>query len=179
MLSVKYSVDPTVDGKVTIQTPNPVTKAAAVELFQSALRTNNSAIINSNGTYKIVSADQAAIGANIQIQGEADPTARLGSSLRIVPLKYVTASEIRRVLEPIAPRGAIVRVDDTRNIITLSGNDQDIRGMMDAISVFDVDVMKGMSFALGPVRTSQPSAIADELRTIFSSDREGPMAGMV
>jgi general secretion pathway protein D len=49
---------------------------------------------------------------------------------------------------------------------------------VEAISVFDVGVMKGMSFALVPARTSQPGALADALCTIFSSDREGPMAGM-
>jgi general secretion pathway protein D len=39
--------------------------------------------------------------------------------------------------------------------------------------------MHGMSFALVPVRTSQPDTIADELRTVFASEKEGPLAGMV
>jgi general secretion pathway protein D len=51
--------------------------------------------------------------------------------------------------------------------------------MMDAIALFDIDTMKGMSFALVPVKTSQPDAIAGELKTVFASDRDGPMAGMV
>jgi type II secretory pathway component GspD/PulD (secretin) len=38
ILGVKYTVDPTIEGKVTIQTPSPVTRSAAVDLFQSALR---------------------------------------------------------------------------------------------------------------------------------------------
>ena len=88
-------------------------------------------------------------------------------------------SEMRRILEPIAPRGAIIRADDARHTITLSGNGQDIAGMMEAISIFDVDVMHGMSFALVPVKISDPAAIADELRTVFASEQEGPMADMV
>lgn len=51
--------------------------------------------------------------------------------------------------------------------------------MMDAIALFDVDTMKGMSFALIPVKTSAPDAIASELKSVFASDRDGPMAGMV
>src|SRR5262249_55063494 len=47
------------------------------------------------------------------------------------------------------------------------------------IVLFDIDIMKGMSFALIPVNTSQPEVIASELKTIFASDREGPLAGMV
>lgn len=43
-----------------------MTKTAAVDLFQSALRSNGAAIVNSNGAYKIVPVDQAPVGAIIQ-----------------------------------------------------------------------------------------------------------------
>ena len=35
------------------------------------------------------------------------------------------------------------------------------------------------TFALVPVKISDPGAIADELKTVFASEREGPMADMV
>jgi general secretion pathway protein D len=44
ILGVKYTVDPSIKGEITIQTPNPVTKSAAVDLFQSALRSSTRAI---------------------------------------------------------------------------------------------------------------------------------------
>jgi general secretion pathway protein D len=179
ILSVRYSVDPTVEGRLTIQTPKPVSTSAALDLFQAALRSNNAALVNTRGVYRIVPADQAAVGAKLRVPGEADLSEPVGVGLQVVQLKYVAASEMRRVLEPIAPRGGIVRVDDPRNLITLSGSREEVASMMEAISLFDVDVMKGMSFALVPLKTSQPDAIAGELRTIFSSDREGPLAGMV
>jgi general secretion pathway protein D len=188
IMAVRYTVDPSVEGKVTIQTPRPVTKSAAVDLFQSALRQNGAAIVDANGLFKIVPLDQAPVGATIQLAG-VPPAAPLpdalaagesvGSGVKIVQLKYVAAAEMRRILEPIAPRGSIVRADTTRNILTLSGNGSDIAGLLEAIAIFDVDVMRGMSFALVPTRTSQPDTIADELRTVFASDKEGPMAGMV
>lgn len=177
ILSVKYAVDPKIEGKITIQTPKPVSRSEIIDLFQSALRLNNATIVNADNAYRIVPLDQAAAGASIRVEDE--PGEQIGSGLQVVQLKYVTASEIRRVLEPIAPRGGILRTDDARNLITLSGNRQDIAAMMDAIALFDIDVMKGMSFALIPVNTSQPEAIASELKTIFASDREGPLAGMV
>jgi general secretion pathway protein D len=149
-----------------------------LDLFQAALRANNAALVSNNGQYRIVAADQAIVGASIRTDDGPDPE-QVGSSLQVVQLKYVAASEIRRVLETTAPRGGIVRTDDARNLITLSGSRQDIAGMMDAIALFDIDTMKGMSFALVPVKTSQPEAIAGELKSVFASDREGPMAGMV
>jgi general secretion pathway protein D len=111
MLSVKYTVDPGIEGKITIQTPKPVTRTAAIDLFQAALRSNNAALVNTDGTYRIVPIDQANIGAGIRVEGEPQGE-RIGSGLQVVSLKYVTAAEIRRVLEPIAPKGGIVRTDD-------------------------------------------------------------------
>ena len=188
IMAVRYTVDPSIEGKITIQTPRPVAKSTAVDLFQAALRANGAAIVDANGLFKIVPLDQAPVGATIQLAG-VPPSAPLpealnagenvGSGVKIVQLKYVAAAEMRRILEPIAPRGSIVRADTTRNLLTLSGDGNDIAGLLEAIAIFDVDVMKGMSFALVPVRTSQPDTIADELRNVFASDREGPMAGMV
>jgi type II secretory pathway component GspD/PulD (secretin) len=186
ILGVKYAIDPTIEGKITIQTPQPVAKASGIDLFQSTLRSNNAAIVNANGTYKIVPVDLAPVGAIPHIVGAIpqagdDPQVggQLGSGVHVVQLKYVAASEIRRILEPIAPRGGIIRTDEARHTISLSGTSQEIAGMMEAISIFDVDVMKGMSFALVPVRTSEPAGIADELRTIFASEQEGPIPGTV
>jgi len=178
ILGVKYTVDPGIEGKITIQTPKPVPRSAVIDLFQAALRSNNAAVVNRNGAYRIVPSDQAIIGAIPQTDG-ATAGEQIGSGVQVVQLKYVSASEIRRVLETIAPRGGVVRIDDSRDLITLAGNRQEIAAMMEAIALFDVDTMKGMSFALVPVKTSQPDAIASELKTVFASDREGPMAGMV
>jgi general secretion pathway protein D len=176
---VKYTVDPGIEGKVTIQTPQPVPRSSAIDLFQTALRSNNVAMINTGEQFKIVPADQAAVGANIRLDGLQPAEDRLGSHVQIVQLQYVSAAEMRRLLEPISPRGSVVRADEARNTITLSGTSQEIAGMLQAISIFDIDVMKGMSFALVPVSTAQPDAVASQLRDVFSSTKEGPMAGMV
>jgi general secretion pathway protein D len=128
IIGVKYTIDPKIDGRVTIQTPAPVAKLAAVDLFQSALRANNAAIVSAGGLYRIVPLDQAPVGAVIQTASVPTATATLGSSVRVVQLKYVAASEMRRILEPIAPRGALVRADDARRTLTLSGTSQDHEG---------------------------------------------------
>lgn len=170
ILAVKYTVDPGIEGKITIQTPRPVARSGVIDLFQAALRSNNAAIVNNKGIYRIVAAGQTAVGSSFRTD-DAPDTEMIGSGLQVVQLKYVSASEIRRVLETIAPKDGIVRVDDARNLITLSGNRQDIAAMMDAIALFDIDTMKGMSFAIVPVKTSQPDAIAGELKTVFAAER--------
>ena len=179
ILTVNYTVDPAIEGKITIQTPKPVAVSTVIELFEAALRANGAAIVKSGDKYRIVPLDQAPIGARIETNAASKRSTTIGSNVKVVQLKYVSASEIRRVLEPIVPRGSIVRTDDARNIITLSGTDDEVAAAVDAISLFDIDVMKGMSFSLVPVKTSNPEAIAEELKAVFTTDREGPMSGMV
>lgn len=178
MIGVNYVVDPRVDGVVSVQTTRPVNKADALELFQAALAPIGAVLVQSRGIYRIAPADQAATGAIVTGRGPADG-ATGGSGVRVVQLKYVSATEVARVLEPMVPKGAIVQADDARNILALKGSPGEIDTMLDSISIFDIDVMRGMSFAVVPVKTSQPEKMVDELKAVFSSDKEGPLKGRV
>lgn len=178
MIGVNYVVDPRVDGVVSVQTTQPVSKADALELFQAALTPLGAVLVQSRGIYRIAPADQAATGAVSTGQASSAGAAG-GNGIRIVTLKYVSATEVARVLEPMVPKGAIVQADDSRNILALKGSPGEIDSMLDSISIFDVDVMRGMSFAVVPVKTSQPEKMVDELKAVFSSDKEGPLKGRV
>ena len=179
MIGVNYVVDPRVDGVVSLETTQPVSKAEALELFQAALTPIGAVLVQSRGIYRIAPADQAATGAIATGKNGGSESAVMGSGIRVVSLKFVAATELARVLEPMVPKGAIVQADDSRNILALKGSPAEIDSMLDTISVFDVDVMRGMSFAVVPVKTSQPDKMVDELKAIFASEKEGPMKGRV
>ncbi|SIO45988.1 type II secretion system protein D (GspD) [Bradyrhizobium erythrophlei] len=178
MIGVNYVVDPRVDGVVSVQTTQPVNKADALELFQAALAPIGAVLVQSRGIYRIAPADQAATGV-VSTGQPPGVNAVGGNGMRVVSLKYVSATELARVLEPMVPKGAIVQADDARNILALKGSPAEIDSMVDSISIFDVDVMRGMSFAVVPVKTSQPEKMVDELKAIFASDKEGPLKGRV
>ncbi|MEH2614467.1 general secretion pathway protein D [Bradyrhizobium sp. AZCC 1693] len=178
MIGVNYVVDPRVDGVISVQTTRPVSKAEAMEMFQTALVPIGAVLVQSRGTYRIAPADQAATGVIATGNGPAE-SAIAGNGVRVVSLKYVSATEVARVLEPMVPKGAIVQADDARNILALKGSPAEIESMLDSISVFDVDVMKGMSFAVVPVKTPQPEKMVDELKAIFAAEKEGPLKGRV
>ncbi len=178
MIGVNYVVDPRVDGVISVQTTRPVSKAEALEMFQTALKPIGAVLVQNRGTYQISPADQAATGVIATGNGPPD-SAVAGNGIRVVSLKFVSATEVARVLEPMVPKGAIVQADDARNILALKGSPSEIEGMLDSISVFDVDVMKGMSFAVVPVKTAQPEKMVEELKAIFTSEKEGPLKGRV
>jgi general secretion pathway protein D len=175
LLGVNYVVDPPVEGVVSVQTSSPVSKVDALELFQTAIAPMGAVLVQN--IYRIAPADQAATGAVSTVR-DATNSAVTGSGARVVQLKYVAATEVARVLEPMVPKGAIVQADHARNIIALKGSQAEIDSMLDSLSIFDVDVMK-MSFAVVPVKAAQPEKMVDELKAVFASDKEGPLKGRV
>ncbi len=180
IMGADFVVDPKLDGKVTVHTANPVSRKTALDLFQSALKVSGATVVKAGEIYKIVPNDQALVSGEI-ISGDSLPpdATPLGETARVVSLRYVSASEMKRVLEPIAERGSIVRADDARNTLTINGTASNLSTLIDAISMFDVDTMRGMSFALVPVRSGDADVIADDLKNIFGSEKEGPMGGMI
>jgi general secretion pathway protein D len=180
ILGLNYSVNPNLAGRITIQTSTPVSKSDLAALFQNALRSSGAIIIRNGDMYQVETADQFSKSVPEITIGSADsPGGVVGTSARVIQLKYVAALEMNRILEPMTPKGTILRADDARNTLTLSGTRSDIAAMLDTISVFDVDVMRGMSVAIVPVVASQPETMIEDLKAIFGSDKEGPMSGMV
>jgi general secretion pathway protein D len=181
ILKVNYIIDSRVKGAVTVQTSRPVGQQAILDVLDAVLGTQGIRIVVDGELYKIVpSSDAAASGAPLRVGG-GRTNSRLspGVSINVVPLRYVAAPEMEQVLKSVSRENSILRVDPARNLLMLSGTRAEIASMLEVIDVFDVDTMRGMSFALFPVDAADPSAVAQELDAIFANDSAGPSKGMV
>ena len=174
VFGVNYTVDPKIDSRITLQTTKPVDREGIAELFEASLRTIGAVVVRNGNVYRVVTADQAATGGGADSGVQA-----IGNVTRVVPLRYVAAAEMQRILEPVAPFGGVARVDGSRNTLLLSGTAQEIATMEETISIFDVNVMKGMSFAVVPMRGVDPDAIVEDLNKMFGVGADSPMQGMV
>ncbi len=179
MLNVTYIVSDKVKTPITLKTAGPVSKDGLLEIFESVLSSSGAAILVEGAVYKILPTEEAiAAGKPLRIKG---PPARgiAGVSTQIVPLRHVAAAEMERVLKSMAPQSTVARVDSARNLLVLSGTRAELSSMLDTVNVFDIDYMRGMSFGLFPIETSDPAAIAQELDTIFANDKDSPTKGIV
>ena len=179
ILGLNFVIDPAVSGQVTVQTARPVNREDLLATFETLLRLNGAAIVPGEGFYKIVPADQAArLGAPLST-GRNESSGMPGFGLRVVPLEFVSASEIQSILEPVAPSGGVVRVDETRNVVVLAGTRSELRAMLELVEVFDVDWMRGMSFGLFPVQYTDAAELANELSLVFTEEIAGGSSGLV
>ncbi|TBR11531.1 MAG: type II secretion system protein GspD [Lysobacter sp.] len=176
MLGQNYVIAPNVQGTVTLATPKPVSPAEAMNLLEMVLGWNNARMVYTGGRYNIVPADQALAGNVAPRTGPAS-TAR-GFEARTVPLKYVSATEMKKILEPYARKDSIINVDNARNVITVSGSRAELENYLRTIEIFDVDWLSGMSVGVFPLQSGRASRVVADLEKVFGETSKSPVAGM-
>jgi len=176
MLGQNYVIAPGVQGTVTLATPHPVSPAEARSLLEMVLGWNNARMVYSDGRYNIVPSDQALAGTVAPRTGSAS-TAR-GFESRVVPLRYISAAEMEKVLKPYARPNAIVNVDSGRNLITLAGTRAELENYLRTIEIFDVDWMSSMSVGVFPLQSGKATKVVADLEKVFGEQSKSPVAGM-
>jgi general secretion pathway protein D len=171
ILGMKYSVDPTIHGVMTLVTPEPVTRQEVLPLFEEALRTASLGLVQRNGVYTVVSLSVAR--GEAQLLGPAD----LGFGNESIQLKYASAVELKKLLDPIVP-GAVTQADAGNNVLMVSGTTVQRQSIRDLVEQFDVNWLKGMSFALYIPQRTDARLIAPELDKLLNT-AGSPTAGMV
>lgn len=152
ILKVDYVLHPPLAGTVTLATRNPVTPDQAAFLLESALQANGLGLVrDSRGTYHVGRAEVLrTIGGNVRQAGGAPLPP--GQGVVVVPLQYIGAAEMATILRPMMPAESLVRVDNLRNLLVLAGTRTQAEGWLDMISTFDVDLLKGMSVGVFPLK---------------------------
>ncbi len=176
MLGQNYVIAPGVQGTVTLATPKPVSPAQALNLLEMVLGWNNARMVYSGGRYNIVAADQALAGT--VAPSTAPAASARGFEVRVVPLQFISATEMKKVLEPYARPNAIVNVDSGRNVITLGGTRAELENYMRTVEIFDVDWLSGMSVGVFPIQSGKAEQVAADLEKVFGEESKTPSAGM-
>lgn len=176
MLGQNYVIAPGVQGTVTLATPRPVSPAQALSLLEQVLGWNNARLVYAEGRYNIVPADQALAGTVAPRSGAAG-NAR-GYEVRVVPLRFIAANEMKKILEPYARPDAVIATDPTRNIITLGGSRSELENYLRTVQIFDVDWLAGMSVGVFPLETGQATKVVSDLEKVFGEASKTPSAGM-
>lgn len=167
ILRENYVIETPLSGEVSLQTSRPVTREGALRLLQSLLASRGAELIDGGGFYRIVGAGQ---GAN---------TAGNSANMKIIAPRYVSAESLKEIFTGRADQSITAEVDPVRNILILRGNSAAIAEAEKLISVFDVNWMRGMSFAAVPITYSSPTQVVSDLETVLGAGSGGPLAGVV
>ena len=178
-LGFSYLIDPKVQGQVTARTSRPIPRSAVISALENILELNGAALTRDNGIYKIVTLQEAATGLTAPVVTPANRRLARGFGLHFIPLKYASATGLAEILKPFIPTGRVFRVDAARNLFIFAGTQPEASDLIDMISIFDIDWMSGMSFALFPIKIADAEALVADLEAVFLQDGASPIAGLV
>ena len=168
-LKANYTVDAQVQGEVTVQTTRPLARDQLLPTLETVLRMSNAVLVRDGNMYRIIPAAGAVQKGNLvpRLGGGG----RVGYSVRIVPLRYVSAVEMQAIIAPFLPEGGVLRADTLRNLLILAGTPQELASVQSTIETFDVNWLKGMSIGMFRLRNIDSQAMATNLNCLlYTSD---------
>lgn len=174
-LKENYTVDPQVQGEVTVQTSRPLARETLLPTLETLLRMNNAVLVREGGMNKIL----PAAGAVRQSGLTPRLSGGVGYGIRIVPLRYVSAAEMQTIVAPFLPEGGVVRADVLRNLLILAGTPQELDSVQGTIDAFDVNWLKGMSIGMFRLRNVDSQAMATNLNQLLGEGSGTPIAGLL
>nr|WP_314569980.1 type II secretion system secretin GspD [uncultured Pseudomonas sp.] len=177
LLHENYSIAQGVKGNVSFSTSKPVNKQQALSILETLLSWTDNAMIKQGNRYVILPANQAVAGKLVPEMRVSQPSS--GLSARLFPLRYISATEMQKLLKPFARENAFLLVDPARNVLSLAGTPEELANYQDTIDTFDVDWLKGMSVGVFGLQRASVAELMPELQKMFGPDSGMPLAGMV
>jgi general secretion pathway protein D len=163
-LGLDYVIENKVQGKITLRTRSPIPRDELLPIVESLLRNNNVLMIRGPNDRFFISGAQ-----NIKSTvPRFDSQPAEGYSNVIVPLQYISASEMAEILRPVAREDAFVRVDASRNLLILAGTQIQLEGWLGIIATFDVDQLVGMSVGFFPLNNTTTEDVLAEVEAIMA-----------
>jgi len=163
-LGISYTIDPRIEGQVTIRTTGRIARDDLFPLFNQILRNNGIAAVKVGDVYQILPVSEAKTRAIIP----AGPT-RLGLKqtdsfvIEIVALKHVSADEMSNILQPFLTPGGDVLSYPRANTLVITDINSNIARLRELTQTFDTDAFSSLHARVFKMKHGDPEELANEL----------------
>ena len=168
LLHVNYTIDPAVKGTATLHTSVPLPRSELLPTLQVLLSQTGASLVRNGALYRVLPT-AAAGGA----PGLASSSGDTGD--QVVTLRYASADQIARVLQPFAGTTAHIAGEPGSNAVIIAGEPAAREALASLVRAFDVDSLANQSIALLPVGDGNAKEFASALQQAM--DVQGGGAG--
>lgn len=174
LLKVPYTLDGDVGGQITLVSTEPVPQEALLDMLESALEVQGIALLEGdNGIYRV--GNSAGVRSQVPV-ALREAVATRGYSVRIIPLKFLSALEAEKILTPLGMKDSILRVDPVRNILMLGASAPQMQNALRTLNMLDVDVLSGMSFGIYEVVNLDAKLLVERIEKMMGSSEIGGLS---
>ena len=170
-LKLNYILDPRVKGGVILNTYGDTKDIDTRSLLETILRINGYGMVKQGELYRIVPlGDISHLPIPPEHKGDSSSIPEDDQTmLNLVFLKYVTSSELVKVLQPFIGENASMYEYAPANLLLILDSRRNMRRTMDLVGMFDSDVLANQRVHVYEVKNGRPSDITKELENIVKS----------
>ena len=171
VLQYNYIIDPKVKGRVNFRSVSPVAKEDVLSLMEVILRLNGIGVVEEGGLYRIIPiADMPREPAPVKIGRDADKVTLYGLGLlQVVPMKFISSTEMVKVLTPFLSTNAVIVDVPKINYLILIDTDANVKRLLHLVEIFDSEQLKQIKpqVFVYPVQNAKAKDLAGLLQQIY------------
>ena len=145
-----------------MRTARPLTAGATLPALETILGSVGAALVRADGLYRVVPAATAG-----------------GAGALVVPLNYVSADDLAKVLQPLRRRQREGRCRAGSEHLLISGDPGQVQSLTALVRSFDTDALAGQSYAVLPVASGNAKDFADAMTASFHGKGGSSLGGLV
>jgi general secretion pathway protein D len=167
ILKVNYVIDSNLASTpVYMQTATPLSRRDLLPTLETLLGNYGAVIVFKDGVYNIV---PQSSGLTSVLAPRTRVLQDQGYQNIVVPLRYISATEMQKILSSIHKAKSGVSIDAHRNLLMLRGTRRELLDYLKTVEIFDIDQMAGMSIGLFPLESVDVMAVKHELELILDA----------
>ena len=169
-LKINYLLDPRFKGgSVTVHTYGEMKPGDLMGMLQTILRVNGATMIKVDDLYRVVPLDRVTqLPITPTVNGKDFPEDER-MALNLVFLKYATAGEILKLLQPFLGEGAVAATYDPSNLLILQDSNRSMKRTMELLELFDSDTFVSQRIHMYDVSNGRPSDLVKQIEAIFKA----------
>ena len=170
-LKLNYILDPRVKGGVILNTYGETKNIDPKSLLEAILRINGAGMVKEGELYRILPLADISHHA-LQPEKITDSSSIPDDDqimLNLVFLKFVTSTELMKVLTPFIGENASIYEYAPANLLLILDSRRNMRRLMDLVAMFDSDQLANQRVHVFEVKNGRPSDLAKELEAIVKS----------
>jgi general secretion pathway protein D len=167
-LGISYTLDPRIEGQVTIRTTGKISRSELFPLFNQILRQNGIAAVKSGEVYQILPVAEAKTRAIIP-RGAAAGTARRDDDfvIEIFQVRHLLADEMANILQPFVTPGGDVFSYPRANAVVATDLESNVQRLRQHAATFDIDGFRNLHARVFKMREGDPEELANELLALL------------
>ena len=168
-LCIHYSIDPRVQGAVTLRTAGKIRGQDLFPLFHQILRINGIAAVKVGDIYHIAPVGEAKTKVPLLSESSRRRTASVQDEfvIELIKLEHIAATAMTEILQPFVSAGGDVVAYPRGNLVILVDLASNVERLRDLIAAFDTDTFRALHTQIYRIEHANVEDLGKELASIL------------